>query len=218
MISKRHKHNTNFQIAHFLAGACHTPDGAYFILMDLKEDRELAMKNASVVNKRNEAKVLRAKAYLANPQADEAGKLEANADIEEIINMNKEGAIAYEAALDELAFIEECIDRVKPLCKYAGKDGFSEIQAHEASQVDEWKHELIRRAENFILTSGTVPADEFNTMRMHPLFKKDILPRIKEVQANIFLPDGTPNMLGRQKIEDNLRGSFNVLELAAPKE
>lgn len=212
MISKYLKNNTNFQIAYFLAGACHTADGAYFMLMDLKRDRVAAMDNASVVNKRNEAKLIRAKAYLASGKADAAGELEAKADIEEIENMNKIGKAAYEVAVHELDFIQSCIDKVLPMCKYVGKEGINEIEAHEMAQTEEWKHELTRRAENFLLTSGTIPADEFNTMRMHPEFKKEILPRIKEVQQSIFLEDGRPNMLGRAKLEDELEGSFKLLE------
>lgn len=202
MSVKFHKNNTNFQIAHFLAGSCHTSDNAYFMLVELKENRLSALTNYEVQTKRLQAKLLRAKTYLLHPQADEAGKLEAEADIYEIEKGNEEGKVNLEAAKQELEYIEKCIETIRPLCVYVGK--MPDIEAHEATQETEWKLELIRRAENHLLTSGTIPADEFQTMRMHPGFKAEILPRIKEVQNMLVLPDGTPNAEGRILFEEQL--------------
>lgn len=204
MVPKFHKTNTNFQIAHFLAGSCHTLDGAYFLLRELKESREDAIRNASVVKKRQDAAKLRAEAYLASNKGDEAGKLEAQADLEEIKNHEDEGKILYEAALDELAFIEHCI---KILNEIRPHKDLPDLLAHEAMQKEEWKYELIRRAENHMLTTGTISPDEIATMRMHPAFKTDILPRIKEMQDMLMLPNGSRNPEGLTLLEKSLGDS-----------
>lgn len=207
MTVKYHKTNTNFQIAYFLAGACHTPDAAYFQLRELLESREAAYNDCLVNEKRREAKKIRAQNYLKSDRTDEAGRLEAEADLEEIANAEEVEKVLVDANNDEINFIKKCIDIVKPLCVYVGKDGVSDIEANELSQRDEWKFELIARAENFMLTSGTIPAGEFVTMRMHPDFKTEILPKVKELQERLLLSEG------RQRFEKELSGSnFNLLE------
>ncbi|MEM0174124.1 MAG: hypothetical protein QXI16_06445, partial [Sulfolobaceae archaeon] len=46
---------------------------------------------------------------------------------------------------------------------------------------EEWKWELLSRAENFLLSQGMIPPDHFDTMRHHPAFKTEILPVIMEI-------------------------------------
>ena len=46
MSAKLHRSNTNFQIAYFIAGRCHTADAAYIELLNLREDREAALNMA----------------------------------------------------------------------------------------------------------------------------------------------------------------------------
>jgi hypothetical protein len=202
MTVKFHKTNTNFQIAHFLAGACHTPDAAYFQLVELKEDRERAINNYNVIQLRNTARKAKANSFLIG--TNEIHKLEAKAELLEILQSEKFDKILYEAALDETKFIDHCISVIKPLRQYSD---LTDIEANEASQREEWMFELIARAENFMLTSGTIPAGEFVTMRMHPDFKKNILPIIKQLQLSILTEDG------RKRFETELQGSkFNLLK------
>jgi hypothetical protein len=180
MISKNHRQNTNFQITHFLAGSCHTPDGAYFLLQDLREERQLAVENYLVSKVRTEAKIIRIKRTLDS--VDEADRLEAEADMQEIENNVRTGAILYQAACDEIAFIDNCLEKLNEHRKYKG---LPDTEACQAMQYDEWLLELIHRAENFLATQGTIPADEFNTMRMHPAFSSEILPKINEIRAGM---------------------------------
>ena len=49
-------------------------------------------------------------------------------------------------------------------------------------QREEWLFELMNRAENYLLTTGTIPTDHFVTMRQHPDFDDSILPFIENVQ------------------------------------
>ena len=59
-----HWRNSNFQIKHFIAGKCHTPDEAYRMLLQQWEDRELAIRTANVSSLRAEATVAKARATL----------------------------------------------------------------------------------------------------------------------------------------------------------
>lgn len=174
---KNHRQNTNFQIANFLAGSCHTPDGAWSMLCDLREDRQRAVDHFKVQELRTEAEEFKAKWILANSSDPVDLKL-AEATLLEIENGRREGKIHYDAALEEIAFIDECIARLKPLRKYKS---LPEQEAHEASQQEEWKLELIRRAENSLATVGFIPTDHFATMRLHPEFQDEILPKIQEM-------------------------------------
>jgi hypothetical protein len=179
---KTHRQNHDFQIAYFLAGACHTPDGAYALLCDLKEDRENAIKNYEVSLIRTQAKKLKIEKELSSE--DPIRELEAQADLLELKNGEEQGKVLVSAARDELAFICHCIELIRPWRKYAD---LSDSKAHEAAQQEEWKFELMHRAENFLLTTGTIPTDHFATMRQHPDFKTDILPwidRVKYLMAN----------------------------------
>jgi len=193
MNSKNHKQNTNFQIAHFLVGSCHTADGAYSLLCDLRESRQAAIDNYNVSLLRNKAKRIRAEKLISNFN-DEAERLEGEADLLELENNERSGKILYGAALDEIAFIDKCIAAIQPLRRF--KD-LPDLEAHETAQFDEWKLELMRRAENFLITAGNIPTDEFNTMRMHPAFQSDIMPHIKGIQ-NLMMINGGIEILQKQ--------------------
>ncbi|MGF3990643.1 hypothetical protein ACQX7T_15570, partial [Staphylococcus aureus] len=40
---------------------------------------------------------------------------------------------------------------------------------------------LMRRAENYLLSQGSIPHDHFETMRLHPEFSTVILPHVNRV-------------------------------------
>ena len=166
--------NHDFQIAYFIAGSCHTPDAAYAILCDLKEDRSNAIKTFEASKLRERAKILRAQRLMQS--SDEADRLEGQADIDEIEAMAETVNKNLAAAKAELATIEACMEKLEPLRQYAH---LSLPEAHEAAQAEEWKLELIFRAQNSIFTIGSIQPDQFATMRMHPAFKDEILPAIE---------------------------------------
>lgn len=182
-MARNHKQNSNFQITYFLAGACHTADGAYSLLCDLKEEREASIASYKVNLLKQQAKKIMAEKML---EGDEVSKLEGQAELLEIENNSKNGKILYEAALDELNHINKCIKAVEPLRKYSNK---TDLEAHELAQQEEWKLELIHRAENYMITSGSIPADHFVTMRMHPEFTTEILPRIENMMELMKIND-----------------------------
>jgi len=188
MISKFHKQNTNFQIAYFLAGACHTPDGAYILLRELREERQAAVDNYKVQELKDKAKEIRANKLL---QGDEAEKLEGQAELLELENNKKTGEVLYQAALDEITFIDKCLVAIEPLRVYKN---LSDGEANEAAQWNEWKFELMRRAENLMLTTGGISPDQFATMRMHPDFQTEILPRINEIKKLMLTEEGSEEL------------------------
>lgn len=177
MISKNHRQNHNFQLLYFLAGSCHTPDAAYALLSDQKDDRVSAINSYNVSKIKEKAKIIRAGKLLQSQ--DIADQLDAEAELLEISNNAASSLVLFEAAKDELAYINELMSKIHPKRKYKQ---LTDAEACQAMQQEEWKLELIHRAENSLLTTGTISPDHFATMRMHPEFDSNILPAIKEIQ------------------------------------
>ena len=207
MHAKNNRLNHDFQIAYFLAGDCHTPDGAYALLCDLKEDRTNALALVESTQLREKAKRIRAERKLES--TDEAEVLEAQADLSEIAAVEETVRRNIAAARAELETIEKCIAVLQPMRAYKH---LPDPQAHEAAQREEWKLELIRRAENFLMTQGTIPADHFNTMRLHPDFKSDILPALANVKTLVIGND----VEGLRKLQDRPRTYLADVLMALP--
>lgn len=188
MHAKTNRQNHDFQILHFLVGACHTPDGAYALLCDLRDDRADALKQAEAGHLRERAKVLRAERRMASE--DEAERLEGEADLAEIQGYAETLGKNLAAAKAELAFINDCIVRIHPYRQYAH---LPDAEAHEACQREEWRLELEARAQNYLLTEGTIPADHFATMRQHPDFPSHILPTIH--RTRVLMAEGKTDAL-----------------------
>lgn len=203
MHTKRNRQNSNFQIVNFLCGSCHTPDGAYSLLLDLRQDRKLAIDCYESSKLREKAKRLRAEKMLESE--DMSIQLEGQADISEMAAMAEISKANYSAAVDELNTIQQCIDALQPVRKYAH---LSDAEAHEASQSEEWGLELIHRAENSLLTTGLIPTDHFATMRQHPAFLTEILPAINNIQIQMRFDGGREKLLSHQNM-----GIKNLLTL-----
>lgn len=180
MISKNHRQNHNFQIKYFLAGSCFTSDAAYFLLQDLREERQAAIEHYNVSKIREKAKMLEIKKLQESDS--EIDRINAEADLIELENNKKTGEILYQAAIDELNYIDDCLSKIDQCRKYKH---LSDSEACQAMQQEEWKYELIHRAENSLLTTGTIPPDQFVTMRMHPEFNSEIFPAIQQIQEGM---------------------------------
>ena len=169
-MARNHKQNSNFQISYFLAGSCHTA------VSQLKE----------------QAKIIRAQRLMESE--DSADKLEGQAELLQIENNNTQGKILFEAANDELNHINKCLKAVEPLRQYSE---YSDLEAHELAQREEWLLELINRAENYMITGGSIPSDHFVTM--HPDFKNEIIPRIEYIKAQLSDPSKSIKFLKEKK-------------------
>lgn len=178
MHSKTNRVNHDFQIAYFLVGSCYTPDAAYSLLCDLQSDRRDALNMYSAGKLKEEAAIIRATKKLKWWKLEET-KLEGRAELAEISAISITHKACYDAAVDELKFIEKCISKIEPHRKYSH---LPVREAHEACQQEEWKYELIARSDNHMVANGTIlpPAEHFATMRMHPEFESAIIPAIEK--------------------------------------
>lgn len=207
---KTNRTNHDFQIVHFLVGSCHTADGAYALLCDLHEDRDNAIKSFEAAKLREQARIVRAKRKIASE--DEAEQLEGKADLVEIEALRETTEKNLAAAVAERATIELCMQRLEPLRQWSH---LSPAQAHQAAQREEWRLELIRRAENHLLTSGQIPPEQFDVMRTHPDFKTSILPALKHIEQCLI--SKTPEKLletNQSPIANELK---DLLMLESPK-
>lgn len=189
---KRHRQNHDFQISYFLVGGCHTPDAAWALLSDLEEDREQAIKKHDTNQLRKKANRMRIEERLAKATSD-ADALDAKADLEDLLNAEPLSEACYQAAKDELAYIRMCKEKIAPLRKYAH---LSDHAAAEAAQREEWKLELMYRAQNYLGTSGSIPHDHFAAMRKHPDFSNEILPEIEKMRKLMSASSSRLEFLG----------------------
>ena len=119
-------------------------------------------------------------------------RLDGQADLAELDVYVQVCAKNIAAALAELDTLQRCIDAIRPLRKFAH---LPDPEAHEAAQHDEWKLELIHRAENYLLTTGTISPDHFVTMRQHPAFMTEILPAIETIKLALGNTDSVRALL-----------------------
>jgi len=178
MNSSNNRKNHDFQIAYFIVGACHTPDAAYSILCDLHEERDNSIKVFEASKLREKAKRIKAQRLIDS--LDEIDQLEGQADIIEIEAMANTVQKNIDAAIAERTFIEKCMTQLEPLRKFKN---LPLPEAHEAAQSEEWLLELITRAENYMISQGSIPADHFGTMRMHPEYATRILPVLATLES-----------------------------------
>lgn len=186
--------NSNFQIAHFIRG--HTPDGTYFKLKGLLEDRQMAIEEYRTGSMKNRAEKLRLSQRLKKlngwvrrlfMQKDlrEAAILDTQAALDKLTFGLARGEELYSIALEEREFLRTYMEGLKIHCKYVGK--MAESHAAEACQQEEWRLEFLQRAENYLISAQRIPANELRAMRSHPDFQTSILPLIestgKKVQA-----------------------------------
>ena len=184
MHSASHRLNHDFQLRHFLAGSCHTPDAAWTLLYSQKIDMESKLKTAKAQAIDRRIKALEAENLLASSDPImrlQGEKIQAELEASQyIFDMNVEGAEK------ELETIVALMEELEPLCKYAH---LPILERNEACWREEWCLELIRRAENNLLAYGTIPPDQLETMRQHPDFKERIVPKILELTAKVQTQD-----------------------------
>lgn len=196
MNSKPHRTNSDFQLKYFLAGSCHTVDGAWTLLYGQKIDMEGKIRFAKVAELRRNAKQLAAMEVLRSKNTTEAARLNAEADIQEVESEKIVAELNLKAAIDELACINKLMADLEPHRKYAH---LSLFEANEACQREEWLEELKTRAENFLVCQGAIPHDQLSTMRSHPDFEIALVPYIKETVQRIQTNQNGIGMLKQNK-------------------
>lgn len=186
MISKPHRNNSDFQLVYFLAGDCKTPDGAWSLMYGQKIDIESKLRHSEAQRLRRESKIMEARETIADPKSRPSAVLGATADILEAEADVPVWELNLEAAKAELKTINKIMDALEPKRKYGH---LPVLEANEMAQREEWLFELQTRAENFVLTQGTIPHDHLNTMRCHPDFKTRIVPFISQLLDTIGAPN-----------------------------
>lgn len=205
MQSLSHRLNSDFALRYFIAGSCTTFDGAYCLLYSQYVDMEQKVKHSESQILAREISKIDAEDIIKNYNPEystnkkeylEAKKTLLELEISEhTFNENIRGA------KNELETIMKLMEEINEHCKY--KDEPDILKRQELSMRDEWCGELKKRAENFLITTGTIPTDHFDTMRMHPDFKSKIAPHIISVTKALMRlgPDQTERVLIAEKVE-----------------
>ena len=182
MNSNPHRTNSDFQLRYFLAGSCKTPDGAWCLLYAQKVKQEHVVRALESQKLRQQVKEMEVALILKNDNASEIDKLTAKADLLEMHAALPTWEMNAEAAVNELNTINRLMAELEPLRKYSH---LPVLEANEATQREEWLGELIERAENFIITQGSIPHDHLATMRSHPDFNSKIVPFIGDLNVKL---------------------------------
>jgi len=192
MDSKPHRFNSDFGLKYFLAGSCYTPDGAWSLLYNQLVDMEQKLESAKAQDLRHQAKVLELNEIINSDTAKPWEKMTAEADLIDAEAVKKLWLINLEGAKKEYNTIKSLMAELEPFRKYAH---LPLLEATEASQREEWLGELKMRAENYLITMGSIPHDHFSTMRMHPDFETELVPHIAQMTEKLSLAVGTKESL-----------------------
>jgi hypothetical protein len=182
MIAKPHRLNSDFQLRYFIAGSCHTPDAAWLSLYAQKLDAQEKVISSDAQKLRRIIVQRKAEAVKRNESSTELDIMEADAQLIElsasriIFEMNVLGV------QKELEAIESMMAELEPLRKYAH---LNILEATEAMQREEWLLELKSRTEDYLVTSGSIPADHMNALKMHPDFKEKLIPYVLDMNKKL---------------------------------
>ena len=192
MSSQPHRNNSDFQLRHFIAGGCHTADGAWNILYEQMLDIQIKIEHTKAQMLRRQAKIVEIEETLNDPDIKQSIKLRAEADMIEWKSGEGLSELALAGAEKELETIKTIMVELEPHRKYGH---LPLLEATEAAQHDEWREEFRSRVENFLITQGTIPEDQLRAMRSHPDFETHILPHIKGVSMRLENANDRLNLL-----------------------
>lgn len=180
MHSAPHRNNSDFQLKHFIAGSCHTPDGAWNILYEQHIDiaNKLAHTKANLMRRQAKRLDLEEQAKQLDKMLA-SDKLRYQADLYEFESTEGLLELSIAGAEKELQTISTLMTELAPQRKYAH---LPLHEATEAAQREEWKEEFKNRVENYMISIGTIPEDHLNAMRSHPDWKTEILPHIQSTK------------------------------------
>lgn len=181
MHSAPHRNNSDFQLRHFVAGSCHTSDGAWNLLYEQMLDIKIKLETTKAKLIRREIKrdMLKERSQ-QNLNKYERMELEA-----ELIEFNSsEGLLelALQGAEQELASIQSMMAELEPMRQFAH---LPFLEATEAAQRLEWLGEFKHRCENYLVSMGTIPHDQLEAMRKHPDFEQEIVPHVQQLSLKL---------------------------------
>lgn len=212
--------NSNFQILYHIIGNCHTAPEAMRVLYELRQDRSFAIKSSLAEAKRSEAKVLAARRILDDKKETTSQKLRSLCDIEEQDARMEIAQPCYDAALQEMAFIEYLIEQVQSLSdRPITPLDFQRIQPIENA------YDIVLRSHTSVALTGSPSFELVNESRNSP-YREKILAAVGELvvmcseQQNTdarmkFLAMSKVEVLDVSGIASNLR--YPVLNIEAIK-
>lgn len=179
--------NSNLQIEAWIAGKAHTVWEKYRLLCNQLENRKSALTAVLASGKRVEAKL--AKYEHLQIQGTKWEQLEAEADLLEIQANKEVSDRCIKDAQQEVAFIESLILALEDELEESRIPGCSDSEMFQEVQEEEWRRELLHRAENNYISRifGGFPPEQIDAMRSHPQFDKVILPSLQAMHQD-YMP------------------------------
>lgn len=167
---KNFRSNTLFDLANFVSGEAHTPDGKTVLL----KGQLLLLQERMDLCKIEKIRRARTRLRLQQP-VTEFQNVDSDLDLMALDATQLVFDLNMEALANEITDIEKLIEELKPFCTL---NHLPFLEAQELIQGEEWKCELIERAKNYCQTLGYIPPDQLKAMKQHPDFSKEILPKV----------------------------------------
>jgi hypothetical protein len=170
MPAKNFRSNTLFDLANFVSGEAHTPDGKVVLL----KGQLLLLQERMGICKIEKIRRVRTRLRLQQ-QVSGFQNVDNDLDLMALDATQPVFDLNMEALANEITDIEKLIEELKPFCIL---NHLPFLEAQELIQGEEWKCELIERAKNYCQTLGYIPPDQLKAMKQHPDFVKEILPKV----------------------------------------
>ena len=207
MQSLSHRLNSDFALKHFIAGSCTTFDGAYCLLYSQLIDMQQKVKHSESQILSREISKMEAEEIISKYESKEVKQvkqdkkeyLEAKKTLIELEASQHTFDENIRGAKNELETIKRLMTELNEHCEYKNEPDM--LKRQELAMRDEWCGELKKRAENYLITTGTIPPDHFDTMRMHPDFRTKIAPHIMKVTKSLMQLG--PNQEARVMLVEN---------------
>jgi len=197
MSSQPHRNNSDFQLRYFIAGGCHTPDGAWNVMYEQKLDIQFKIEHTKAQIIRRKIRKIELEQNYNDPNISELDKLRLEAELIEFDAGEGMLELALSGAEKELNTIKTIMDELEPYRKYSH---LPLLEATEAAQQDEWREEFKHRIENYLITQGTIPEDQIRAMRNHPDFETNLVPHIRQVTQALEKQNDKLNMLKNHNV------------------
>jgi hypothetical protein len=182
MHSAPHRTNSDFQLRHFIAGSCHTPDGAWSLLYEQMIDIQIKLEATKARLIRRQIRREELQEALNNPSLSKKERMALEADLIEFNSGEGLLELALKGAEQELASIKDMMKELEPMRQFAH---LPILEASEAAQRLEWLGEFKTRCENYLVSMGTIPHDQIETMRKHPDFQAEIVPFVQNLSLQL---------------------------------
>lgn len=197
MSSQPHRNNSDFQLRYFIAGGCHTPDGAWNVMYEQKLDIQFKIEHTKAQIIRRKIRKIELEQNYNDPNISELDKLRLEAELIDFKAGEGMLELALSGAEKELNTIKTIMDELEPYRKYSH---LPLLDATEAAQQDEWREEFKHRIENYLITQGTIPEDQLRAMRNHPDFETNLVPHIRQVTQALEKQNDKLNMLKNHNV------------------